>query len=445
MLIKISDIAIVHRQRKEMDPAKVKQLAESIRERGLLHPVVVRTPFEHELEAAQGKPYVLSVGGRRLAAHMMLDRLEIEANLKDSLDPISAEIVELDENIQREDITWQEEVDARTRIAELLKQQQPEANIRDIAEQIGVSPAQLSKDISLHELAKQDPSLRNASSKGTALRTAAFKQEINQRLARVETSSASELSSKIVLADARDYIRTLTSQSVDLLFTDLPYGLDYFEVTKSPGSLQSTYDDAVGTTKELITGLVPEIVRVVKPSGWIVLFMSYELHAWLMSTVQHACGSHSGYRVTGRTQCREAILSSGPCRFLIPEPKPWIWTRVGSGNYGHWPELHAASRYEMLVVVNGGQAKLAKKPVEDILPFAGITSARLHAMQKPHDLCREIIERTTVVGELVVDVCCGSGAHLAAAADLGRDFRGCDNNPENIRSAISLVAQYKKR
>lgn len=205
--------------------------------------------------------------------------------------------------------------------------------------------------------------------------------------------------------------------------------------------MKGQYDDSIGTAKDFIADVVPEMVRVVKPTGWIVLFMGYELHSWLQDLLRTVCTLHFKY-TNENGRCEDCVASSPTLR---PELPPWIWTRRGKGNHGHWPELHASNRYEMIVVVNGGEAKLMKTPSyphENVLDFPPFSGERLHAMQKPHEVCREIIARTTVVGERVLDICMGSGAHLAAAADMGRDFRGCDSNPDNLASALTLVGQY---
>lgn len=427
MLIPISSIAVLNRQRKALDPEELNALATSIKLRGLLHPIVVRNPRDDEKDSLQeGQTCVLCVGGRRLAAHILLGRNEIEANLKEDLGRIEAELVELEENLKRVNLTWQEETEARARIANLYQQLNPGANIRETAEYVGISSAQLSKDLSLHVAVQADPSLKAATSKGAAIRMGEFKSHIRGRIQQAETNLSESgglavLRQKIVTADAREYIEAVESQSIDMVFSDLPYGIDYYENTKAGRNTEqilSHYDDHADTAKDLIAYLVPHFVRVVKPTGWIVLFMCYEWHKWLMDEIE----------------------KNG----LKPEIKPWIWNRSESGgNNGHWPELHAASRYEMIVVVNGGSAKLAKKPVLDILNYPAVLSKdRLHAMQKPHALCRELIERCTVVGEKVLDVTCGSGAHLAAAADLGRDFAGCDSNPNMLEPALTLVSQY---
>jgi DNA modification methylase len=256
----------------------------------------------------------------------------------------------------------------------------------------------------------------------------------------------SDIAKKLLTMDGRDLIRTRPDQSVDLIFSDLPYGINYFIGAKSGENMKGQYDDSAESAKDFIADVVPHMVRVVKPTGWIVLFMCYEWHMWLQESLLNACTVHAGYREKISDNFCNALKSSTlACHFLRPELPPWIWTRRGKGNHGHYPELHASNRYEMLVVVNGGKAHLTKKPVENVLDFAPFSDERLHAMQKPHDLCCEIIDRTTVPGELVLDICMGSGAHLAAAASKGRDFLGCDKNPDNLGAALGLVSQYYHR
>jgi ParB/RepB/Spo0J family partition protein len=432
IFVPINSIAVINRQRKEMELVDVQELANDIKARGLLHPLVVRSPHPHEVEQVKGLPYVLMVGGRRLAAHHLLGRTKIEVRLKDDLSPIDARIAELSENVVRVNLTWEEETAARAELARALQEANPAANLEEVAKEVGVSKAQLSKDIALDKAIKADPKLKAATSKGSAIRIAAYKATVQERIEKVTAErlrGGEELRSRLHTADGRDFIKTIPSQSIDMVFSDLPYGIDYFDGLKGASeATTSNYDDSAKEAKSFIKDVVPDMLRVVKPSGWIVLFMCYEWHEWLQQEL-------------AKPHYMEHLQRSNE---LKPEMPPWIWTRRGKGNHGHWPELHAASRYEMIVVVNGGSAKLMKKPCENVLDFPPFSGERSHAMQKPHDLCRELIERCTVAGERVLDVCFGSGAHLAAAASLGRDFIGCEKNPNLLNSAITLVSQYYK-
>jgi ParB/RepB/Spo0J family partition protein len=445
MKLPISSIAIINRQRREIDQKKLLELAESIKTHGLLHPIVVREPFASELDSVGTARYVLCVGGRRLAAHLLLGQTEIESNLKTDLDALSAKIVELEENIARANITWQEEVDARAQIHEIRVKQNPLQTFEDTAKETGTSKPQIWKDVQLKKAIEADPTLRNAPTKASAIRAAKHRQHVARRLETVLKAKDSDIDKKLITADARVFLKDIPTRSVDLVFTDLPYGIDYFKTGGKHDQQKGHYDDSTEVAKSLILDILPDIGRIVKPEGWIALFMCYEWHGWLMTHLANICTTHHETREHKVAQFCSAGDASSPCTFLRPELKPWIWTRKGKGNFGHYPELHAASRYEMLVICNGGEARLVKKPVEDVLDFPALSEERFHAMQKPHDLCLEVIDRLTVPGELVVDCCMGSGALLAAAAAKGRDFAGCDINPENLKSAIVLVSQHYHR
>src|SRR3990167_3761229 len=76
----------------------LQELAESIRTKGLLHPIVI----------SDGNK--LRAGGRRLSAVVLLGWTEVECTELRNLSPLEAKEVELEENIMRESLTWTEEV-----------------------------------------------------------------------------------------------------------------------------------------------------------------------------------------------------------------------------------------------------------------------------------------------------------------------------------------------
>jgi ParB/RepB/Spo0J family partition protein len=91
--------------RETIDPEKVRELAESIRESGLLQPVILRP--------SNGR-YEMVAGDRRYLAHKLLDMKKIKAIVKE-LDDRETVIVRGIENLQRENLTPSEE--ARTYLA----------------------------------------------------------------------------------------------------------------------------------------------------------------------------------------------------------------------------------------------------------------------------------------------------------------------------------------
>lgn len=62
-------------------------------------------------------------------------------------------------------------------------------------------------------------------------------------------------------------------------------------------------------------------------------------------------------------------------------------------------------------------------------------------MQKPVDLLKDLISRVTLSGESICDPFFGSGATFYAAAQLARDFWGCELNPAMREPAMGYVSE----
>ncbi|WOO40719.1 ParB/RepB/Spo0J family partition protein [Rubellicoccus peritrichatus] len=88
-----------YQPRREMDPERVKDLADSIRSEGLLQPIVVRPV---------GEVFQLIAGERRWRAHQQLGLKTIAAKIMDASDTSSA-VISLIENLQREGLNPIEE------------------------------------------------------------------------------------------------------------------------------------------------------------------------------------------------------------------------------------------------------------------------------------------------------------------------------------------------
>lgn len=91
----ITEIQIVDRQR-ELNHEHVKSLAESIKDLGLVQPIVIN----------QDKRLI--AGGHRLAAHKLLGLTSIDVVYKETLNEDELQELELTENVKRVDLRWQE-------------------------------------------------------------------------------------------------------------------------------------------------------------------------------------------------------------------------------------------------------------------------------------------------------------------------------------------------
>ena len=68
---------------------------------------------------------------------------------------------------------------------------------------------------------------------------------------------------------------------------------------------------------------------------------------------------------------------------------------------------------------------------------------KIHPTQKPQNILKQLIEIFTDEGDTVIDPCCGSGATLRAAAELGRNCYGFDISKEfTNRAKNEMLKDY---
>jgi ParB/RepB/Spo0J family partition protein len=111
--------------RETIDPERIRELAESIRESGLLQPVILRP--------SNGR-YEMVAGDRRYLAHKLLELKEIKAIVK-QLDDRETIIIRGIENLQRVNLTASEE--AKTY---LILKTEGGLGLNEIAKKTGKSP-----------------------------------------------------------------------------------------------------------------------------------------------------------------------------------------------------------------------------------------------------------------------------------------------------------------
>lgn len=107
-----------YQPRKEFDEKSLSEFAESIKEHGVIQPIIVKKSI---------KGYEIVAGERRTRASKMAGKTTIPAIIRDFSDQDMMEIA-LIENIQREDLNPIEEAEALSKIIETSKMTQEEAS-----------------------------------------------------------------------------------------------------------------------------------------------------------------------------------------------------------------------------------------------------------------------------------------------------------------------------
>jgi ParB family chromosome partitioning protein len=180
-VIKISNITV--QQRFRSDLGDLIPLKESMDRLGLLQPIGIT------------KENVLVYGQRRLEAAKLLKWNEIPYVFVDA-DTSTQPLAELEENLRRKDMTWQEEVTAKAKLHKLFRKRygRPKAGYRsdlkvpisdsekgwglkNTAEFLGESIGLVSQDLKLAKALKTHPHLRKETKKSNALR---YLQQLKQ-------------------------------------------------------------------------------------------------------------------------------------------------------------------------------------------------------------------------------------------------------------------------
>lgn len=133
--------------RKLFDDEAITELAQSIREHGIIQPIVVRK---------KGKKYEIVVGERRFRAAKLANLEEIPAIVKDLTEEQMMELAIL-ENLQREDLTPIEEAEAYESLIEKLNFTQEE-----LAKRLGKSRPYITNHLRLLQLPDEVRDLVNS-------------------------------------------------------------------------------------------------------------------------------------------------------------------------------------------------------------------------------------------------------------------------------------------
>lgn len=190
--ISISNIVIENRIRKDL--GDIPGLASSIKENGLIEPIVLTHKWTKAVDQTPERPYVSLVAGeRRLTALKLVGLTElIHAThfiWRSELDknPLLAASIEMEENLRRKDLTWQEVVTGKQKLLALMQQihglptngrpssaqstsTSPGFGVNKLASMLGESAAQTSTDLEMAALVTKFPILANEPSREAAKR-----------------------------------------------------------------------------------------------------------------------------------------------------------------------------------------------------------------------------------------------------------------------------------
>lgn len=391
--VKITDLRISkNRQREEVKD--IDKLADSIAEFGILEPIIIDD---------EGN---LIAGFRRTSAAMLLGWDTVPAIRRTDLSDIDKKRIELEENIQRQQLTWAEEAKAITEINTIRLEIDPTWSKDQTAEIVGKSQRSVYNSIELAKAMETNPDLATSKTLVGALQRLKAQKTMKAREARllaVKLSGAT-LNAKISVGDALKLIKKLPDESVDTIITNPPFGIDL-----TYEGHPELYEDDPEVVIELVQAMIPEFYRVLKDDTWCVVFWDIlklgQLAEWMEET---------GFDVN-LLPC----IWGKPNKTQGPVRDPW--------------GLFIMS-YEGFLIARKGEAVLKEAGRQNLFLYdTPEEEDRVHPVQMSTELCADLCNLTTLGGELVLDPFAGSGAVGLGALTNQSHFVGFELNKEYAR------------
>jgi DNA modification methylase len=405
------------------DSVKVKKLLTSLLTHKQLHPIVVTENLE------------LIAGGRRLAA-CLLGGIDVRCTYKTDLNSIQIRELELEENLQREDLSPADEADAIADLHELKQKLYGESfsgrkggwKLDDTADAISMSKGTVIDNIAISVALKDFPELRVLKTKKAIKKAVKGCQQIADHADAIqEWEGLLEKESKVelLLKEASIDMEEQEDNSIDILLTDPPYGIEIDKIATSIGNSTGgfstsgyKFDDSTEKAIALYKALAGESYRFTTENAHAYIFIGPEFFSLI----------------------RGMMIEAGWQAYI----KPIIWVKRESGQC-NMPDRWPSSCYEMILYCRKATSKIVMQGMPDwIQEDPVLESVKIHPTEKPISLLKKLLMRVSLPGQKLYDPFMGSGSSLEAGLSQKLIVRGCDEKIEAYNAAHKRIAEYIK-
>lgn len=409
-----------NRQRKEFPADRMRELKASITTKGLMHPPVVRDDGVTLVAGERRSRAIAALHAESIPFYcggQLVPLNHIPTLPLSDLTPLALREAELEENIYRVDLTWQEKAAAVSSLHALRQEQSTAAGtfhtITDTATELTGAPARGSDITITHEaiLLSQhlnDPEVAGAKTQKEAVKILRKKKETEHRAFLASHIDMSKIPHDIRCGSMTDILPLLPSESFDCILTDPPYGVN----ADAFGDMASTghnYKDDWETAHALYKILAEEGFRVAKPEAHAYVFLDF-------------------------ARFPEVSLAFALAGWEV-WPRALIWDKAN----GMLPRPEHGPRYTyetILFASKGNRKTLCVK--SDIIHIPG-DGKLLHGAQKPVALYSDLLSRTCLPGDAVLDCFAGSGPIIPAATAAKLTATVIELIPENYNICLSRL------
>ena len=450
-LVDVNSIQIKDRQRKEIDPLSLEELALAISSHSLIHPILIEPETNN-----------LIAGERRLRAFQLAESSnlpcpdkgydnwkKIPARYAKDVSPDEVFEIELIENLSRRDLAWTDEAIA---IAQLHKRK-AETNLswsqKDTGRVIGRSQSSVSNAITvanallsgnqkLIDMVKETSGIKSAalliervkSRSGKSILDSAFKRNTSDKAQSPDSDKAQLLDpaiqnkpttpapkSDIILLneDFNSWAATYSGPPFNFLHLDFPYGIN---LTDSLGMKSrrdhNSYDDSFGIFEKLLETLSLYQENLIAPSAHIMFWFSQ----------------------THRRFIEDFFMAHFDCEI---KDHLMVWNCSDNSGIIPDPEYYGRRNYETAMLIVFERRKIVK-PISLCCSYPRNFPGKLHRSEKPLDVLRHFLKMFIDESTIFGDFTCGSGTSLQVARELkAKHILGLEIDPEMFKEAQAAL------
>lgn len=385
------------RQRRTVDG--IDELADSINRIGLINPPVIR------------KDGNLVAGERRVTACRQLGWTSIPVQFIEDLPELEAKIIELEENLRRVDLTWQDQCRAIQQYHNARMEQDNEWTIRSTSKSLGIDERDVSRKLQVAPELNRD-NIAKADKFSTA-HGIIHREHQRRRDAIISTVSLDDEPPQaaevppLLNEDFLEWAPKYDGPPFNFIHCDFPYGINADKHDQGSAKGFGGYEDTPELYRELLSCLLNNRNRLASESCHLMTWLSFDFWSETVKALKE-----DGWRVHER---------------------PLIWYR--SDNSGIIPDPRRQPRrvYETALMASWGDRFIAQS-VADLFPSPNVKS--VHMSEKPRPVLQHFFRMFVDESSRVLDPTCGSANALKVAKAMGANFvLGIERDPEFYRLA----------
>lgn len=214
---------------------------------------------------------------------------------------------------------------------------------------------------------------------------------------------------KVVCGDAKDFLKIIPDNSIDLIITDPPYGINYRFINNK----KILFDKLENDDKDFDIGIYAnELYRVLKNNSACYIFTRWDVYPKWFNKLK---------------------------MFDIKNCIVWDKMQQGAGGlvsqYGY--------SHELIMYLSKGKHALRGKRVRDIFNIKKVRHKEKigHPTQKPISLIYKLIQKSSLPNDIVLDCFMGSWTTAIACLKSNRNFIGCEKSMKFCKMGKERIKQ----